>query len=223
VGRFDDSRRHLEAALQISPDSAELHGSLGMTLFLAGDLAEASRQYEQALRIDPDLADAHVRFGLLLLRQGRIDEAVDHLARSVATDPGDYSTHYYLGLALARQRRHAEAAEQYETAIDINAGYGPAYIGLARLLATADDPRIRNGRKAVALVETACARRDSPRVTCLHTLAMAYAAEGRFDQATATAEMALDLARRQDDRALLTQIESHLALFRQKRGVHAED
>jgi tetratricopeptide (TPR) repeat protein len=223
VGRYDESRHHLEAALQINPDNARLHSSLGMTLFRAGELAEAGRHYQEALRLDPDLPHNHYRFGLLLLRTGQIDKAVDHLTQSVVIRPEDYQAHHHLGLALARQRRYAEAVEQYETAIGINADFEPAYIGLARLRAAVDDPGIRNGRQAVELAEEVCARSDSPQVSYLHTLAMAYAADGQFDKATATAEQALELARRDDDRRLETQIESHLGLFRQRRAVHSAD
>jgi tetratricopeptide (TPR) repeat protein len=194
-----------------------------MTLFLAGDLAEAGRHYEQALRLDPGSAPSHYRLGLLLLRTGRVDEAVDHLTQSVAIRPEDYKAHHYLAFALAQQQRYAEAVDHYETAIGIDAGFAPAYIGLARLRATVDDPAIRNGREAVRLAETACGGRDSREVNCLHTLALAYAADGRFDEATAAAGQALELARRRDDGRLATQIESHLGLFRQGQAVHSAD
>ena len=55
------------------------------------------------------------------------------------------------------------------------------------------------------------------------TLAMAYAADGRFDEATATAEQALELARRRNGQRLAAQIESHLALFRKGRALHSAD
>jgi len=223
VGRYEESRQYLEAALRIMPNSAELHGSLGMTLFLAGELDDAGRHYREAVRLNPDLADNHFRFGLLLLRTGQADEAVEHLTRSVAIRPEDYVAHHYLGLALTSQRRYAEAVEEYETAIRLNAAYGPAYIGLARLLATVDDPAIRSGRQAVALSETVCARSDSPQGSCLQTLALAYAADGQFDRATSAAEMALDLARRHGDRRLETQIESHLGLFRKGQAVYSAE
>ena len=223
MGRYDESRHHLEAALRSDPNSSRLHGSLGMTLYQAGEFDEAGRQYQEALRLDPGLALNHYRFGLLLLRMGQVDKAVDHLTRSVEIRPEDYQAHHYLGLARVRQQHYAEAVKQYETAIGINADFEPPYIGLARLRATADDPGIRDGRKAVELAKAALARSDSPRVSYLHTLAMAYAADGQFDKATVTAGQALELARRHDDRRLEAQIESHLELFRQRRAVHLAD
>ena len=133
----------------------------------------------------------------------------------------DFVAHHYLGLARARTGRFADALEHYRTAVELDAGYHPAYDSLARLRAAHDDPRIRDAREAVRLAEAACEMTDYRHESYLHTLAMAYAADGRFDLAITTAERALDLARRHEKVELLTSIEDHLALFRRNTAVNA--
>ena len=53
--------------------------------------------------------------------------------------------------------------------------------------------------------------------TVLNTLAVAYAAAGRFDQAINTVQVALDLASAGGDQELAQQIREHLAIWRARQ------
>ncbi|MHC5024154.1 MAG: hypothetical protein ACYTGG_09615 [Planctomycetota bacterium] len=92
---------------------------------------------------------------------------------------------------------------------------------LAWLLATDPAPRPAAASRAVLLAERAAAltRRQSPLV--LDTLAASYAAEGRFDQAVATARAAIAIARAAGRDTLAADIESRLALY--ERGLPYRD
>jgi hypothetical protein len=60
--------------------------------------------------------------------------------------------------------------------------------------------------------------RDAPEPRTLDTLAVAQAASGRMDDASATAERALGLATAAGDAELAAQIAARLALFRARRA-----
>jgi len=57
--------------------------------------------------------------------------------------------------------------------------YPPAYDSLARILAAHSDPRVRETAEAVRLAETACRQTGFEDESYLHTLAVAYAGDGR--------------------------------------------
>jgi hypothetical protein len=65
---------------------------------------------------------------------------------------------------------------------------------LAWILATNDNPRLRDGKAAVELAEEACQRSGFAQPTTLDTLAAAYAETGRLEDAIRVAHRAVDLA-----------------------------
>ena len=67
--------------------------------------------------------------------------------------------------------------------------------------------------EAIALAQRADRFCDGERPDVLDTLAAAYAEAGRFPEALATAHEALNLAMRQDDRALAKALQARIALY----------
>ena len=53
-------------ALEIDPNHAEAHDTLGRALFQKGQLDEAIKQYQMALKINPSFAEAYTDLGVAL-------------------------------------------------------------------------------------------------------------------------------------------------------------
>ena len=68
--------------------------------------------------------------------------------------------------------------------------------------------------EAIHLAKRAAALTAGENPTVLDTLAAAYAALGRFEDAAATAERALVAARRDDDHQFIAEIRERLELYR---------
>jgi Flp pilus assembly protein TadD len=62
LGRVDDARQKLEAAIAASPDFAQAHANLGMVYELLGRTADAKVHYAETLRLNP--ADQEIRVRL---------------------------------------------------------------------------------------------------------------------------------------------------------------
>jgi len=93
-----------------------------------------------------------------------------------------------------------------------------AHNNLAWLLATRQCGPSGDPTKAVSLAERACELTENRTANCLGTLAAAYAAAGRFPEAVATAEKAIQVATSTGQAPLAKQIGDCLELYRAGRA-----
>ena len=92
----------------------------------------------------------------------------------------------------------------------------------ARLLAASPDDRVRDGNQAVEWAERLIRAIGPDNPQALDTLAAAYAAAGRFPEATSTARRAAEIADRWGMTTLATEIRGRLALYNAGRIYRAE-
>jgi len=196
---------------------AEAHYNLAFALRDMGRDDEAMRHFEDALLARPDYVDALNSLGLTLARAGRFKEAIARYEDALRIEPDQAQVHNNLGNALRQTGRLAEALPHYEQALRIKPDSISALTNLALIRATNGDPRFRNGEEAVRLAERACAVSGRDNVTCLDTLAAAYAEARRFDDAVATGEQAASLARASQKETLADEILARVALYRDDR------
>jgi tetratricopeptide (TPR) repeat protein len=121
---------------------------------------------------------------------------------------------------LVGQGNLAETIASLREAANRNPDSPAALNNLACLLATAPDPALRDGPRAVELAEKACALGGNPNAVLLSTLAAAYAEVGRFDEAVATAERACTLARQAGEQQILERTSQLLEFYRRKQPYH---
>ncbi|MGD1021060.1 MAG: tetratricopeptide repeat protein [Verrucomicrobiia bacterium] len=214
TGKIEEAIVHYEQALRINPDDAEAHYNLGVVLARTGKTKEAIAHFEQALRIKPDSAEAHYNLGKAFLQEGRLREAIVHLEQTIRIKPDYAAAHYNLGNALARTGKIEEAIAHFEQALRIKPDYADVQNDLAWLLATRGPSEGGDPVRAVTLAERACAQTGNSAFPYLDTLAAAYAAAGRFQEAVATAQKAIDLARAAGQTQAANEIMPRLELYR---------
>jgi len=137
-------------------------------------------------------------------------------ALSVTDD--NHVAHTYLGTALLTAGKTGEAIVEYRTALSLRPDQLTVANNLAWLLATGAEAIHRDPAGAVEFSERAAALAGGEDPAVLDTLAAAYASAGRFEEATATAERAIALARRGGRPALAAEIGGRLALYRARRA-----
>jgi len=151
----------------------------------------------------------------LQLRHWRDSEAL--FRHSLRVTERNHVAHSYLGAALLEQGRTAEAIREFENALELRDDLLTVSNNLAWVLATTPDPTIRSPRRAVAAGENAARLTGNSDAAVLDTLAAAYAAAGRFDDAVQTLERAIEISREGGDEATVREFAGRLALYRARR------
>ena len=114
-----------------------------------------------------------------------------------------------------------EAMQHWEQALRSKPDYAETENNLAWLLATLASADGGDPARAVTLAERACELTDNRVAGYLDTLAAAYAAAGRFNEAIATAQKAIELARSAGQTQIVNEIETRLELYRAGRAYRA--
>ena len=212
-GRVDEALAQLKTALSLDPRFPEAHLNLANLLLQAKQLDDAIAHFEAALDIQPNLPGAHNNLANALLGKGRADDAIAHFQQALQLQPNLAEAHNGLANALLPKGRAAEAVAHYEAALAILPNHPYLLNNLAWVLASYPDPSVRNGARAVELAQQAERVSGGKDPALLGTLAAAYAEAGRFPDAVATAQRALDLAVAQTNTALTGDLRSRLKLY----------
>jgi tetratricopeptide (TPR) repeat protein len=193
-GQVDEAISEYQKALKIRPHLAKTHNNLATALAQKGKLDEALSHYQQALQSDPKVAMYSVNAGMTLLQKNQPDEAIKFFQRALQIEPSCAPAHYNLAKALRMAGRTAEALRVCEEAIRSEPDDLQIQNQLAWMLATATEPSLRNGARAVELARLANERSRQGDPLILGTLAAALAETGDFADAGSTAKKAVDLA-----------------------------
>ena len=194
-GRVDDAVEGYREAIRNQPDFNEkAYYQLAGALAQQRNWDEAKTNYVLALRSNPDSAEAHTKLGNLLWRQGDHAGAMPHLYEAVRTSPDYADAQYNLGNALTQQQKFPEAVTHLRAAIKADPNHAPALNDLAWVLATQDDPAIRNVPEAIRLAQRACELTRNKNAWLLDTLGVAHSEAGQASEAIRVTEQAAALA-----------------------------
>jgi TolB-like protein/Flp pilus assembly protein TadD len=120
-------------ALELAPQLAEAHASLGLVRHNQGDLAGAERALARAIELNPAYTMAHVWRGLTLTAQGRYPDAAASMREAFRLDPLSPIINANVGFDALRLGDVAEAEARFRTAIEIDPAFQVPYSGMTRL------------------------------------------------------------------------------------------
>jgi tetratricopeptide (TPR) repeat protein len=148
-------------------------------------------------------------------RLGRFREAAALFERAIAVDPASTEAHFGRAMALILDGQDSAADEALEASRRTLPDNLPLAHLQARFLATCPDNSIRDGARALGLAKDIHQQLPSPEHA--ETVAMALAAEGRFDEATAWQTQVVEDLESSESTAALEVATSRLELYRSGR------
>jgi len=215
-GLFDEAEKNFAAAAQLAPDWSPPRLGLADAAVAQGRISEALAAYAEELERDPGNADIAGRYGIALGLARRPAEARVHLEHSLVKSPGTAELRRALAEVAAALGDFRASVRHGREALRLLPDYLEAANNLAWTLATCPDPTVRDPAGAIRLIESAA--RGSGEFWILDTLAAAYAAAGRFEQAVKTADAAAKLSEVQGQPSDVHGIRARLELYRLGRA-----
>ena len=196
AGQAYDAVPEFEAALAVCGDHAQAHQNMGAALIQLGDVPRAVEHLKRAIEVRPDYAQAHNNLGTASSYQGKWDDAVRHWTKATRLDPYLADAHYNLAIGLAQRGNTCEAIRACRKALALEPESATTRNNLAWLLATTPGLPPRDRQEAVRLAEGICESTSHSDAQYLDTLAAAYKAAGRREDALRAAEKALTLMKK---------------------------
>lgn len=179
LGRTYQALDALRVADRLRPDHSRQRILLGQIHLRSNRLEEAERVLERAVETWPDEPRAHLALGRLRLQQGRLEEAEVSLTRTVRLAPRAPGAQELRGRVLLRLGRSDQSIASFESAIEQHDDDDLAHGGLAAALVVSLQPA-RAQAEFQRAAECAGEEHAGP---WRAGIAVAYAAEGRFDDA----------------------------------------
>ena len=211
MGDVAGARQAFERVVQTAPEHTEGQFSLGVLLADQGRHDAAIEHLSTVLQHDPAYIQARVQLAQALARTGRPDEAISHYEQALALDPTRPEAAYGAAMAYVRLERYDVARDRLERGLDANPEDRVFQHALARILASAPDAGVRDGERAMAILEPLLA--EAPDLSLGETTAMALAEMGLYSQAAAVQRDILEAARRAGLADAAERMTGNLALY----------
>jgi tetratricopeptide (TPR) repeat protein len=133
------------------------------------------------VKYNPNYVEALMALGDTLRRSGRFEASLKPYADVVRINPRAAEARFAYAMALVRLRRYKDAREWLEEGARVQPDRPELSHALARLLAAAPDAAVRNGGRAMTLVQELM--KDNKTTAVGETMAMALAELGQFPDA----------------------------------------
>jgi tetratricopeptide (TPR) repeat protein len=219
AGDADAALLEYQIAATLQPQLVQAQFNLGRLHLARGEVGRAVAALKKVVEQRPQVADAHALLARAYRAAGRGKEAEARYRRALEIEPWRADLRRDLALLLVADGQRAEALEALEALVAVGSRDPEVQNALAWLLSTHPDTARRAPQRAVRLAEQAVAQ--GPETHRLDTLAVAYAAAGRLEDAVGTARRALASAQAAGETELAAEIRARLQAFERGAPRHA--
>lgn len=211
--QFNEALAELKRAAETQPTRPDIQILLGLVYLKCGNSDQAAEHLAKAVELDAYSSEAHEYLAAALVEKGPKSEVIKHLHDAAYLDPYNVEARRRYARFLHLNGQFGEAAQQYREILRLVPNSPRGKAELAWLLATCPAQDVRKALEAVSLAEEANRMTGNRSGIFLDILGAAYASAGRFDQATAVARAALDVANRVGNSRVAAEVQQRLALY----------
>ena len=120
-------------AVELDPDLAEAHASLGNALFYFDwDWPAAEAEFRHAISLNPNYAAVHYFYGMFLTAAGRFDDAVAQEGRAMELDPIQPAIRAAQAFTLRLADRNDEAIATSRASIEFDPNFFVSWLNLGQ-------------------------------------------------------------------------------------------
>jgi tetratricopeptide (TPR) repeat protein len=200
-----------QTAVKLSPDLAKAHYGIGIVEEAAGRDREAILAFTTAVRIDAASVEAQMSLADALRRTGRLEDSLPLYEGVIRASPAISQARFGYAMALVRLKRYEEARDRLAEAVKTYPDQPGFAHALARLLAAAPDARVRDGRRAMTLMQELLKTQRT--LEMAQTMAMTFAELGQYEDAVNWQRDALAAAKLAGRRDMTARLQENLALY----------
>jgi tetratricopeptide (TPR) repeat protein len=211
----DGALEQYRAALHLSPALAQAHFGVGVVMEGRGRDREAIESFEAAVKSQPDYAEAQFSLANALRRTGRVKESLTHYEEVLRSNPAVSQASFGYAMGLVRLGRYAEARARLEDGMKQFSDQPGFAHALARVLAAAPDDRVRDGARALTIMNELL--KSQRTIAMAETMAMALAESRRFDEAVRWQQDAITAATEGKRSDLAAKLSVNLRLYQSKQ------
>ncbi|MDX1962623.1 MAG: tetratricopeptide repeat protein [Pirellulales bacterium] len=192
LGEQDNALADFNEAIRLKLTADSFH-SRGLVWLHKGEFNKAIADFTEALTLNPTNAGIFVNRGNAWSELRQYDKAIKDFSKAIKLDPRDFSAFHNRAITWNTVKEYGRAISDYREAIRLAPQQSLSYGSLARIYATCDEDKHRDGKLAVALAIKACELSDWKDDNELENLSVAYAEYGDFPQALEYLEQANQL------------------------------
>ena len=146
-----EKKEYIRRALEIDPDLAEAHASLGYQYMLDYDWINSERELKRAMELDPKYAQAYAWDGARLMMIGKYDDALAQIDQALTLDPTSNGFNFYKGVCLGAAGRLDESIQQFKKTIQLDPGFPWPHSHLSRIYRIKGDLAAATEERAISL------------------------------------------------------------------------
>jgi tetratricopeptide (TPR) repeat protein len=225
AGREDAAIEQFREVVRAAPAkgideaSGKAHYSLGVIMLSRGDTGAAIELLDAAVTYQPTYVEARIALAEALRRTGRVRASVPHYEEAVRLNPQAAQARWGHALALVRLERYRDASDSLAAALQVHSDRPEFQLLLARVLAASPDAAVRDGRRAMTLVQELLKGQKTTEVG--ETLAMTLAELGDFEQAAAIQRGVLQAVRKGGREAEARRLETNLRRYERRQPLRS--
>ena len=200
-----------EEVVRSSPDYPPAQYSLGVLYQTYGRHTEAIERFTTALEHRPTYTDARQMLANSLRHAGDAAASLAHYEQVLEMAPGIINARFGRAMAYVQLHRYQEARDHLSREMEAYPDEPSFSHALVRVLAAAPDDRVRNGPRAMELIQPLLEGERS--LDLGETMAMTLAEIGEFEQAAAVQQDLIGVAQRSGLDHLLGPLTANLTLY----------
>jgi tetratricopeptide (TPR) repeat protein len=216
MGDARGAQEQFEEVVRVSPEDAKAHYSLGLLVEASGRHQDAIERLSAAVRSEPDYVEARLALAGILRRSGQLQEALTQYEHVLKINPRVTDAAFGHAMALVALRRYGQARDRLTEGMEVYPDQPRFAHALASLLAAAPDDRVRDGRRAMMLMQELIKEQKS--VDLDETMAMTLAELRQFEQAVAVQRDVMTAAARAGRDDLARRMAENLILYERHKS-----